>query len=49
MFDGFMGSFSTAIASYKEKRNFIGCELDNKWYNLGQKKLLNIMNQTTLF
>ena len=49
VFDGFMGSFSTAIASYKEKRNFIGCELDAKWYKLGQKKLNQIMNQTTLF
>tara|TARA_Y100000114_G_scaffold152248_1_gene170286 strand:+ start:627 stop:1289 length:663 start_codon:yes stop_codon:yes gene_type:complete len=49
IFDAFMGSFSTAIACYKEKRNFIGCELDSKWYNLGQKKLNNIMNQTTLF
>lgn len=49
VFDGFMGSFSTAIASYKEKRNFIGCELDTKWYKLGQKKLNQIMNQTTLF
>lgn len=49
IFDGFMGSFSTAIASYKEKRRFIGCELDSKWFNMGQKKLSAIMNQKTLF
>lgn len=49
VFDGFMGSFSTAIASYKEKRSFIGCELDAKWHKLGQQKLNQIMNQTTLF
>jgi site-specific DNA-methyltransferase (adenine-specific) len=49
IFDGFMGSYTTAIACYKEKRNFIGTELDEKWCTLGQKKLDNLMNQTTLF
>lgn len=49
IFDGFMGSFSTAIASYKENRNFIGCELDSKWFEMGEKKLNAIMNQKTLF
>lgn len=49
VFDGFMGSYTTAIACYKEKRNFIGTELDAKWCTLGQKKLDNLMNQTTLF
>src|SRR5699024_6298304 len=39
VFDGFMGSFSTAIACHKEKRNFIGAELDLKWYTMGQKNL----------
>jgi site-specific DNA-methyltransferase (adenine-specific) len=49
IFDGFMGSFSTAIACYKENRNFIGTELDEKYYKLGQTKLDNLKNQTTLF
>lgn len=49
VFDGFMGSFSTAIACYKEGRNFIGTELDLKWYNLGLKKLTELKNQTKLF
>lgn len=49
VFDGFMGSYTTAIACYKEKRNFIGTELDEKWCKLGQKKLDNLRNQTTLF
>lgn len=49
VFDGFMGSFSTAIACYKEGRRFIGTELDPKWYDLGTKKLDAIMNQKTLF
>lgn len=49
VFDGFMGSFSTAIACHKEKRNFIGTELDPKWYAMGQKKLENLQSQITLF
>lgn len=49
VFDGFMGSFSTAIACHKEKRNFIGTELDPKWYAMGQKKLENLQPQITLF
>lgn len=49
IFDGFMGSFSTAIACHKEKRNYIGAELDEKWFNLGVGKLKNLQNQLTLF
>ena len=49
VFDGFMGSFSTAIACNKEKRNFIGAELDPKWYLMGQKKLEILQSQKTLF
>lgn len=49
VFDGFMGSFSTAIACYKENRSFIGAELDPKWYKMGQQKLDALQDQTTLF
>ena len=49
IFDGFMGSFSTAIACHKEKRNFIGTELDPKWFAMGQTKLDNLQAQITLF
>ena len=49
IFDGFMGSFSTAIACHKEKRNFIGTELDEKWHALGQRKLDDLQCQITLF
>lgn len=49
IFDGFMGSFSTAIACYKEKRNFLGTELDAKWHALGQRKLDDLQCQITLF
>lgn len=49
VFDGFMGSFSTAIACHKEKRNFLGAELDAKWHALGQRKLDVLQRQMTLF
>ncbi len=49
VFDGFMGSFSTAIACHKEKRNFLGTELDAKWHALGQRKLDDLQCQTTMF
>jgi len=49
VFDGFMGSFSTAIACHKEKRKFIGSELDKKYYELGSKKFDAIQRQQTLF
>ena len=49
VFDGFMGSFSTAIACHKEKRNFLGTELDAKWHALGQRKLDDLKCQITLF
>jgi site-specific DNA-methyltransferase (adenine-specific) len=49
IFDGFMGSFSTAIACYKENRDFIGSELDKAWYDLGSRKLDDLKIQKTLF
>ena len=49
VFDGFMGSFSTAIACHKEKRCFIGAELDAKWYAMGQRSLNDLQLQTTMF
>jgi len=49
VFDGFMGSFSTAIACHKEKRNFIGAELDVKWHAMGQRSLNDLQLQTTMF
>lgn len=42
IFDGFMGSFSTAKACIKEGRNYIGSEIDKYWFDKGQKELKNI-------
>jgi DNA modification methylase len=37
--DPFMGGGSTAVACILNKRNFIGCELDENYFNLTQKKI----------
>lgn len=39
IFDPFMGSCSTGVACVKLKRNFIGCELDNKYFELSSKRI----------
>jgi site-specific DNA-methyltransferase (adenine-specific) len=49
VFDGFLGSFSAAIACHKEGRNWTGAELDPKWYALGNQKLLNLQAQPAMF
>lgn len=47
--DPFMGSFTTAVACHKMKRNFIGAELDKEYWELGQKRLEYEQNQISLF
>ena len=37
VFDGFMGSNSTGIASIKNNRRFIGIELDSNYYNIAKQ------------
>ena len=49
VFDPFMGSGTTAIACIKEKRNFLGSEIDKKYYSVLSKRILNEQSQTTLF
>jgi DNA modification methylase len=44
-----MGSGTTAIACIKEKRNFLGSEIDKKYYSVLSKRILNEQSQTTLF
>lgn len=39
--DGFMGSGTTALACMRTKRNFIGWELDDGYYDVAQKRLKN--------
>jgi site-specific DNA-methyltransferase (adenine-specific)/modification methylase len=40
--DPFMGSGTTAIASRLLNRNFIGFEIDNNYYNISLKRIMNI-------
>ena len=47
--DNCMGSGTTAIACIKEKRNFIGFELDREYYNKAKKRIESEMSQLSLF
>ena len=42
IFDGFMGTGSCGIAAKKLNRNFIGVELDEKYFNIAKDRLENI-------
>ena len=42
IFDGFMGTGSCGIAAKKSTRNFIGIELDEKYFNIAKNRLENI-------
>ena len=42
--DPFMGSGSTAIACINMKRNYIGFEIDNTYYNSANKKINTYLN-----
>ena len=49
VFDPFIGSGTTAIACIKEKRNFIGFELNKEYYDKACKRIKLEMAQPTLF
>lgn len=40
--DCFAGSASTAVASYNQKRDFIGCELSKEYFNKAMNRLIDI-------
>ena len=42
IFDGFMGTGSCGIVAKKLNRNFIGIELDEKYFNIAKNRLENI-------
>lgn len=39
IFDPFMGSGTTGVACVKTGRNFIGCEIDETYFNIAQKRI----------
>ena len=47
--DPFMGSGTTAIAAIREKRNFIGFELNKEYYDMACKRIKQELAQPTLF
>ena len=47
--DPFMGSATTAIMSYRNGRNFIGFELDEKYYNIAKERIDEVMLSNQLF
>lgn len=51
IFDGFMGSGTTAVAAMNTNRQYIGFELDEYYYNVAMKRLNNHVphKQTNLF
>jgi len=49
VFDGFSGSGSCAVACIKTNRRFIGCELDNQYFDLACKRIETELKQPSLF
>jgi DNA modification methylase len=49
VFDPFMGGGTTGVAAYLEKRKFIGCEINDEFYEASKKRILAVTQQLTLF
>jgi DNA modification methylase len=49
VFEPFMGSGTTGVASVQSKRNFIGVEIDDKYFDLAEKRINNATQTLTLF
>ena len=47
--DPFMGSGTTAAMAIDEKRNYIGFEIDQEYYNLCQSRLKSLGSRLTSF
>ena len=49
VFDPYAGSFSTAVACFKEKRRFVGYEILGKYYAPAVKRLKLVTMEQVLF
>jgi DNA modification methylase len=49
IYDPFMGSGSTAIASIRANRQFIGSEMSEEYIKIANKRIQPLLNQTKLF
>lgn len=47
--DSTMGSGTTCVAAIREKRHYIGIELNEEYFNIAKKRIENELNQPTLF
>ena len=49
IFDPFMGSGTTGVACVKTGRSFIGCEIDETYFNIAKKRIEEAQLQIPLF
>ena len=49
VFDGFMGSATTAIAAINTNRKYIGFELDKEYFEIAQNRIEERQSQISLF
>jgi site-specific DNA-methyltransferase (adenine-specific) len=49
IFDPFMGEGTTGVCCMEMGRNFIGCEIEKKWFDLAEKQIAAAANQESLF
>ena len=48
VFDPFMGSATTAIACLKERRHFLGFELNKEYFDIAQRRIALERQQPSL-
>ena len=48
IFDPFMGSGTTGVACVQTGRNFIGCEVDEGYFNIAQRRIAEAQMQPSL-
>ena len=49
IYDPFMGTGTTAVACHKEKRNYIGSEISERYVAWAEKRIKNEVSQLSLF
>lgn len=49
VFDPYMGSGTTGVACMQTGRNFIGCEIDERYFKIAQKRIEDAAAQLHLF
>ena len=49
VFDPFMGSGTTGVACIQLGRSFVGCEIDQKYFSIAEKRIKSAVLQPSLF